>query len=151
VKRRDGLKTVTRFGCLKDKCKPFASWLWDLVSEEKLCMGGRGSPRMKLEVQWCWIRVCYFNLLFQYWDCYMLIEQRRLHKYCIDLGCMVWSWLNIAMVEMLILKIKTWEEGKGVPFMFDGVSNWAIAYCLLRNIWRAFDKKNIDWQLFNIQ
>jgi hypothetical protein len=35
--------------------------------------------------------------------------------------CVVWSWLNTAMVETLILKTKTWEEERGVPFMFDGV------------------------------
>lgn len=29
--------------------------------------------------------------------------------------------LDAAMVEMLILKTKAWEDDRGVPFMFDGV------------------------------
>jgi len=62
-----------------------------------------------------------FRLTFQCWICYMSTKQRRLHKYCIDLHCMVWSWSNIVMVEMLILNTKTWEEEGGFPFMFDGV------------------------------
>ncbi len=68
-----------------------------------------------------YLRCGYFNLLFQWWVCYGSTEQRRLHKYCTDLGCVVCSSLNTAMVETLILKTKTWEEERGVPFMFDGV------------------------------
>jgi hypothetical protein len=29
--------------------------------------------------------------------------------------------LDAAMVEMLILKAKAWEDDRGLPFMFDGV------------------------------
>jgi hypothetical protein len=43
--------------------------------------------------------------------------------------------LHAAMVEMLILKTKAWEDDKGVPFMFDGVhlfpSTHFLFYCLI--------------------
>jgi hypothetical protein len=42
--------------------------------------------------------------------------------------------LDAAMVEMLILKTKAWEDDRGVPFMFDGVhlfpSTHFLFYCL---------------------
>jgi hypothetical protein len=43
--------------------------------------------------------------------------------------------LDVAMVEMLILKTKAWEDDRGVPFMFDGVhlfpSTHFLVSCLI--------------------